>query len=47
MSGMKPNHEERSELVELGAATTATRGLPVGEVIEPMGFWHKAGISDE
>lgn len=39
--------EKAAELVELGPASTETRGLPVGDIIEPMGFWHKAGISDE
>lgn len=39
-------HEERGDLVELGIASTETRGLPVGEIIEPMGLWHKAGISE-
>lgn len=47
MSATKRDREERSELVELGTASTETRGLPVGDIIEPMGFWHKAGISDE
>lgn len=47
MSAMKRERDERSGLVELGTASTETRGLPVGDIIEPMGFWHKAGISPE
>lgn len=38
---------DRSLLIELGTASSDTLGLPLGEIIEPMGFWHKAGISDE
>lgn len=34
------------ELVELGTASTDTLGS-LGEIIEPMGLWHKTGISDE
>ena len=33
-------------VVELGIASCDTRG-GLGEIIEPMGLWHKAGISDE
>lgn len=47
---MKPDNRERenrSGLVELATASADTLGLPLGEIIEPMGFWHKAGISDE
>lgn len=32
--------------VELGSVSTDTRGA-MGEMIEPIGFWHMAGIEDE
>jgi hypothetical protein len=47
MSATKRERGRRSKLIELGIASRETRGLPVGDVIEPMGFWHKAGISAE
>ena len=47
MLATKREREERSELVELGTASTETQGLPVGDIIEPMGFWRKEGISHE
>jgi hypothetical protein len=35
-----------AELIELGTASKDTLGA-LGEIIEPMGLWHKAGISEE
>ena len=37
----------RAGLVQLGIASAETLGLPVADVPEPMGFWRKAGISNE
>jgi hypothetical protein len=47
MQKTKREHERRSALVELGTASIDTRGLPVGDIPEPMGLWRKEGISDE
>jgi hypothetical protein len=33
-------------MVELGTASQVTEG-GMGDVIEPMGLWHKAGLSAE
>jgi hypothetical protein len=38
--------EEDGVLVELGQASLITEG-GMGDVIEPMGLWHKAGLSSE
>lgn len=43
---MERDRDETSAVIDLGTASTDTRG-GVGDVIEPMGLWHKAGISDE
>lgn len=37
---------KRFELIELGSVSGETQG-PMGNMLEPIGFWHKAGISDE
>ena len=43
---MEKLNEDRAEsLVELGIASTDTRG-PLGDMIEAVGLWHKAGIAD-
>lgn len=39
--------ERSAQLLKLGVASTDTLGLPVGDIIEPMGFWRKEGISHE
>lgn len=36
-----------ARLVELGVASCDTKGLPVADVPEPMGFWRKTGISNQ
>ncbi|MBX3562695.1 MAG: benenodin family lasso peptide [Sphingomonas sp.] len=33
-------------IVDLGTASHVTQG-GLGDMIEPTGLWHKAGISDE
>lgn len=33
-------------LLEFGTASADTQG-GLGQIIEPMGLWHKAGITDE
>lgn len=42
------NHctENAAGLVELGTATVETMGA-LGDIIEPMGLWRRAGISDD
>jgi len=47
MKSDRRNIRECPELVELGTASVATLGLPMGDIIEPIGFWSKNGISDE
>ena len=37
---------EAKALIELGVASTDTRGA-FGEMIEPMGLWHKTGFNGE
>jgi hypothetical protein len=38
--------EQDTQLVELGTASTATLGTPVGDRPEPIGFY-ALGLSDE
>lgn len=45
MKSKRRDHPVRG-LIELGTASRCTLGLPFGEIPEPMGFWHKAGITD-
>jgi hypothetical protein len=33
-------------LIDLGSVSDETQG-PMGDMLEPIGFWHKFGISDE
>jgi len=35
-----------ADLIDLGSVSGETQG-PMGDMLEPIGFWHKAGISDE
>lgn len=37
--------EDSREALELGVASVHTEG-GMGEIIEPMGLWHRAGISE-
>lgn len=34
------------DLIDLGSVSAETQG-PIGEMLEPIGFWHKSGISAE
>lgn len=34
------------DLIELGSVSGETHG-PMGEMLEPIGFWHKFGISND
>lgn len=43
---MERDKQATADLIELGSISGDTRGA-MGEMIEPIGFWHKAGISDE
>ena len=47
MRARKDRRERRAELIQLGIASADTLGLPIADVPEPMGFWRKAGISNE
>lgn len=47
MQSRNSQRAPRTRLVELGVASTATLGLPVADVPEPMGFWRKTGISND
>jgi hypothetical protein len=38
--------DEATTTHELGTVSVHTEG-GMGDIIEPMGLWHKAGISDE
>lgn len=35
-----------ADLIELGSVSDQTQGA-MGEMIEPIGFWHRTGISDQ
>jgi len=39
------NQNPAPRLIDLGAASTETKGA-FGVIIEPMGLWHRMGISD-
>lgn len=41
----RSNEQESGQLTELGIASSDTRG-PLGDMIEAVGLWHKAGIAD-
>lgn len=45
MQASKWQRKARPQLKDLGVASTATLGLPVADIPEPMGFWHRTGIS--
>jgi hypothetical protein len=42
---MEREETEGTAAIELGTASLVTEG-GMGDVIEAMGLWHKAGISD-
>ena len=42
----RENTNTAAGLVELGSVSGETQG-GMGDMIEPVGFWHKSGISDE
>ncbi|MDT9599874.1 benenodin family lasso peptide [Sphingosinicella rhizophila] len=35
-----------ADLIDLGSVSTDTQG-PIGDMLEPIGFWHKSGISND
>lgn len=37
---MQPEHQTDAPTIELGTASTDTRG-PLGEMIEPVGLWRR------
>ena len=43
---MEREEQAPADLIELGSISGETKGA-MGEMIEPIGFWHKAGISEE
>ena len=43
---MEREEDRNGTVIELGTASTETLGA-LGEIVEPMGLWHKTGISDE
>ena len=43
---MERDSIEASAVIDLGTASADTKG-PGGDIIEPIGMWHKTGITDE
>ena len=43
---MERQHEPADAPVELGSVSRDTEG-GMGEILEPVGMWHKMGISDD
>ena len=42
----RDNKAMAADLIDLGSVCAETQG-PIGDMLEPIGFWHKSGISDE
>lgn len=42
----RDNSTMAADLIELGSVSGETHG-PMGDMLEPIGFWHRTGISDD